>query len=105
MPDKDVHTIREQIFFQYAKIITRAAYKLKDGKEAKANYGFVKNKFKQLRDDEITRSTILREDKQMTEIEEKSCVYCGSKEDLSRDHIVAKSLKINDRCASCDRIQ
>jgi len=101
MPDKEVRTIRDLIFYQYAKIIGNSSL----WKDAKKNsYGFVKNKFKQLRDDEITRSTILREDKQMLD-EEKKCVYCWATEDLSRDHIVAKSLKINERCATCDRIQ
>ena len=105
MPDSSVHTIKDQIFFQYAKIIACSAYGCMNWWEAKKKYyWFIKNKFKQLRDDSITRSTILREDKQMLD-EEKKCVYCGTSENLSRDHIVAKSLKIKESCATCDKIQ
>jgi hypothetical protein len=35
MPDRDVKTIRDQIYFQYAKLIARAAFNCKDGNEAK----------------------------------------------------------------------
>ncbi|MEK7477173.1 MAG: hypothetical protein AAB152_16225 [Candidatus Coatesbacteria bacterium] len=41
MPDRDVKTVRDLIYYQYAKIIARSAFKAADGKEAKrANYGF-----------------------------------------------------------------
>jgi hypothetical protein len=42
MPDRDVKTIRDLIYYQYAKIIARRAFGAADGKEAKKyNYGFV----------------------------------------------------------------
>jgi hypothetical protein len=36
MPDRDVKTIRDLIYYQYAKIIVRRAFGAADGKEAKA---------------------------------------------------------------------
>jgi hypothetical protein len=36
MPDRDVKTIRDLIFYQYAKIIARRAFSAQDGKVAKA---------------------------------------------------------------------
>jgi len=105
MPDSSVHTIKDQIFFQYAKIIACSAYGCENWWEAKKKcYWFIKSTFKKLQQDEIQWFTILREDKQMLD-EEKKCVYCWSSENLSRDHIVPKSLKINERCASCEKIQ
>jgi hypothetical protein len=34
MPDRDVETIRDLIFYQYAKIMARRAFGMADGKEA-----------------------------------------------------------------------
>jgi len=101
MPDREVKTIRDLIFYQYAKIIAKSAM----GPDSKKNaYGFIKTKFRELRDDEMKWSDILREDKQFVDAEKK-CVYCGSTENLQWEHIVPKSLLINSGCPSCDRIQ
>ena len=101
MPDNEVHTIRDQIYFQYAKIIAKKIF----GPNAKATaYGFIKKTFHDFQHDEKHWSDILREDKQLIE-SDKICIYCGSTENLSWDHIVPKSLLINDRCSACDRIQ
>lgn len=101
MPDREVKTIRDLIFYQYAKIIAKSALGLEAKKTA---YGFIKNTFRQLRDDDKKWSEILREDRQFIEADKK-CVYCGSDSDLQWEHIVPKSLTINERCPSCDRIQ
>ncbi|MFA6255854.1 MAG: hypothetical protein WC606_01600 [Candidatus Absconditabacterales bacterium] len=54
MPDSSVHTIKDQIFFQYAKIIAVSAYHCKDAAEAKKKYyGFIKSTFKKLQQDEM----------------------------------------------------
>jgi archaeosine-15-forming tRNA-guanine transglycosylase len=48
MPDKDVKTIRDLIYYQYAKIIAKRAF----GKEAKKkNYGFIKKTFLELKEE------------------------------------------------------
>jgi ribosomal protein L37AE/L43A len=49
-------------------------------------------------------SEILREDKQLVAAEKK-CVYCGSTAEFQWEHIVPKSIAINERCPSCDRVQ
>jgi hypothetical protein len=49
MPDRDVETIRDLIYYQYAKIMARRAFAAADGKEAKKqHYGFVKKIFRSL---------------------------------------------------------
>lgn len=101
MPDKEVQTIKDLIYYQYAKIIAKSAM----GADAKkTSYGFIKNTFRQLKNDEKKWSNILREDWQLVDTEKK-CIYCGGTENLHREHIIPKSLKINERCSSCDRIQ
>ena len=50
MRDRDVETIRDLIYYQYAKIIARRAFGAADGKEAKKqHYGFVKQTFRELK--------------------------------------------------------
>jgi ribosomal protein S27AE len=105
MPDREVKTIQDLIYYQYAKIIVRRASGATDGKEAKAqSYGLIKNKFRELKTGKISWSEITREDKQLVEAE-KCCIYCGSPDDLNWEHIVPKSLKILPRCPTCETIQ
>jgi 5-methylcytosine-specific restriction endonuclease McrA len=105
MPDKDVRTIRELIFYQYAKIITKRALAGGDPAEAKRrHYGFIRSTFRDLRDGVKTWSDITREDWQLVE-SDLECAYCGSTEDLHREHIVPKSLRVKPECAVCDAIQ
>lgn len=105
MPDNSVKTIRDQIFFQYAKIIACSAFKCANGKEAKKkNYPFIKRKFLDLQSGKMSWSDILREDLQFIDME-KACVYCGAAENIQKEHIVPRSLKINVRCPACDKIQ
>lgn len=105
MPDREVQTIRDLIFYQYSKLICRSAFKIPDGMQAKGkHYGFIKNTFRDLKSGRKIWSDIIREDLQFVEIEKK-CIYCGSEENVTRKHIVPKSLHIKIDCATCDRIQ
>jgi hypothetical protein len=105
MPDRDVETIRDLIFYQYAKIIARSAFGAADGKAAKREYyGFIKKTFRELRSGAMSLSDILREDWQLMEAGPQ-CAYCGSVDDLHKEHIVPRSLRIKAECADCDTIQ
>lgn len=105
MPDRDVKTICDLIYYQYAKVIDRRAFSAQDGKDAKAqHYGFIKRTFKELKSGEKSWSEITREDWQFVE-SDKKCSYCGAKDDLHREHIVPKSLNIKPECSTCDTIQ
>ncbi|MEM4070297.1 MAG: HNH endonuclease, partial [Thermoplasmata archaeon] len=59
--------------------------------------------FEKLKNGNMFWSDINREDWQFVE-SEKKCIYCGSKIELSKEHIVPKSLKIKLECSSCDNI-
>jgi len=49
MPDRDVDTIGDLIYYQHAKIIVKSAFGVPDGGEEKGgHYGFVKGKFRGL---------------------------------------------------------
>ncbi len=105
MPDREVQTIKDLIFYQYAKIIVKSAMKTGDNATAKGNhYGMIKTTFRKLKSGEISWSDIMREDLQFIDAE-KCCSYCGSVDNLTKDHIIPKSIKINSRCSLCDKIQ
>jgi len=105
MPDRDVKTVRDLIYYQYAKIIARRAFGESDGKEAKKkDYGFIKKKFRDLQSGKIIWSDITREDWQLVE-SGKACAYCNAQEGLSREHLVPRSLRIKQKCETCDTIQ
>jgi hypothetical protein len=81
MPDRDVRTIKEQIYYQYAKIIAKSAFGAVDGREAKGrHYGFIKQTFRDLRSGAKSWSEITREDWQFVQSEER-CIYCGAEKE------------------------
>jgi hypothetical protein len=79
MPPLSVKTIKDLIFYQYAKLIASSA--------KKPEYGFVMNRMKKLSSGEIKMSEVLREIK-MQISGDKHCEYCESTEDLSWDHLI-----------------
>jgi len=105
MPDRDVTTLRHLLYYQYAKLIARAAFGVPDGVAAKkAVYGFIKTTFRDLCSGRKQWSDIAREDWQLVDADRR-CLYCGSTADLAREHLVPASLHVNDRCPTCDTIQ
>jgi hypothetical protein len=101
MPDRDVQTIKDLIYYQYAKVMGRSAF----GPDAKnESYGFIKQSFSDLNAGRKKWSDITRDDKQFIQTERR-CLYCGSVEQLQWDHIVPKSIRLNDRCQTCDKLQ
>ena len=105
MPDRDVTTIKDLIYYQYAKIIARSALHAQDGTAAKADhYGFIKQTFRELQSGKKSWSEITREDWQFVQSEQR-CIYCGSEIGLTKEHIVPRSIRINDRCPICEKIQ
>ncbi|MFH0772323.1 MAG: hypothetical protein V1933_06860 [Candidatus Omnitrophota bacterium] len=54
MPPPYVKTIKEEILYEYAKLISRSAFK------GKLNYGFVTDRFKALRDGSATMSGTIK---------------------------------------------
>ena len=87
MPPAYVSTIREEIFYEYAKLISRSAY-------GSLQRPFITERFMKLRGGEITISGTIREWEREQELP-KNCVYCGSTTDLTTDHLVR--LKVYER--------
>lgn len=84
MPPSAVKTIRDLIYWQYAKIISESAG------YGKRQFGFVMNRFKALQTGKISWSTSIREyikERENPDI----CIYCGSKSDLTLEHILPRS--------------
>lgn len=101
MPPPYVKTIREEIYYEYAKLISRSAYD-------SLQRGFITDRFKKLRDGEISISDTIREWEREQELP-KECVFCGSKEGLTTDHLIPRSRGGDDSadnlvlaCQSCN---
>jgi hypothetical protein len=101
MPIRDAKTIRDLIYYQYAKIIGKRAL----GESAKKDhFGFINKTYQDLKSGVKSWSEITREDWQFVEAEKK-CIYCGNENELHREHIVPRSLRIRPECEACDTIQ
>lgn len=84
MPPSSVKTVREVIFYQYAKIISSSSG------FGKANYGMIMSKVKKLKSGEIHWSTSVRE--WLLEHENHNiCIYCGAEGKLTTEHILPQS--------------
>jgi hypothetical protein len=84
MPPGAVKTIRDLIYWQYGKIISESAG------AGKKDFPFVMNRFKKLQSGEIEWSGAIRE--YILERETlNQCIYCGSAENLSYDHLIPRS--------------
>jgi hypothetical protein len=101
MPPPYVKTIREEILYEYAKLISRSAY-------GTLQRGFITDRFKKLRDGKITISDTIREWEREQELP-KECVFCRAKQDLSTDHLIPTNRGGDDSadnlvlaCKSCN---
>lgn len=101
MPPAFVKTIRDEILYEYAKLISRSSY-------GKLEYGFITSRFFKLKNGEIKISDTIREwEKEQTLPRE--CVFCDSPENLSTDHLIPKNRGGDDSadnlvhaCRSCN---
>lgn len=83
MPPAYVKTIREEILYEYAKLISRSAY-------GALQRAFITERFQKLRDGKITISGTMREWEREQELP-KQCVYCGSTAELTTDHLIPRT--------------
>jgi len=82
MPPPVVKTVKDLIFWQYAKIIADSAG------FGKTNYRFVMAKFRQLKEGEIFWNEIREYVKEREKKDE--CIFCGAKKDLTIDHLLPR---------------
>jgi len=75
MPPSAVKTLRDLIYWQYAKIISESAG------FGKGNYRFIMDRFKRLQSGEIEWSSSIREWIKEKESPDQ-CIYCGVEERL-----------------------
>lgn len=84
MPPQAVKTLRDLIFWQYAKIIAGSAGM------GKKRFGFVMSKFKQLQHGEIFWNEIREYIKEREKMDE--CIFCGARGNLTIEHLIPRSL-------------
>lgn len=101
MPPKYVKTVRDEIFYEYSKMISKAVF-------GNFNYGFIGNSVKDFRSGKKTMSGTIAEWKKESSATRK-CAFCGAVDDLQVDHLIPKSLGGSDEannlvwsCGSCN---
>jgi len=82
MPPSAIKTVKDLIFWQYAKVISDSAG------FGKRNWGFVMSKFKQLQKGDIFWNEIREYVKEREKSDE--CILCGSKNELTIDHLLPR---------------
>ena len=82
MPPPVVKSVRDLIFWQYAKIIAESAG------FGKKNYAFVMKKFRQIKEGEIFWNEIREYVKERERKDE--CIFCGAKTNLTIDHMMPR---------------
>ncbi len=102
MPPPAVKTYRDLIFYEWAKAIARSA-------GMKGNFAFIMDRMSKLREGDLRMSEIVREDRLMAVEGRKVCIYCGSSDELTWDHLIPASRGGPDTisnhvpaCASCN---
>ena len=83
MPPRAVRTVREIIYYQYAKIISASSG------FGKGNYGMIMTRWKQLVGGEIQWSSSVREWLKEREVASQ-CIYCGEEGALTVEHILPR---------------
>ncbi len=84
MPPGYVRNIEEEIFYEYAKLISRSVF------GGQINYRFVSDRFKALRNGEINMSGTIREWQREQELP-KECVFCATNDNLEVDHLIPRN--------------
>ena len=84
MPPKYVKTICEEIFYEYAKLMSRSAF------NGKLERPFITSKTFALKEGKIKMSDTIRE-WQREHALPNECVFCGSTENLTTDHLIPQS--------------
>lgn len=79
-----MRTVRDLIYWQYAKIISESAG------AGKRQFPFVMNRFKKLQAGEIEWSGAIREYIRERELPDQ-CLYCGATDGLSYDHLIPRA--------------
>lgn len=102
MPPTAVKTIRDLIYWEYAKLVSGSA--VGDRK----NYGFIMHTYIELKHGEKHPSDILRENKILIEEYSDKCAYCGcTGEKLEWEHIIPTSRggkdTIDNQVKACKR--
>lgn len=84
MPPSAVKSVRDVIYYQYAKIISASSG------FGKKNYAMVMSKYMQLKEGKIHWSSSIREWLKEKESAD-TCIYCGEKRELTVEHLLPRS--------------
>ena len=105
MYDYEIKTIKDLIYYQYAKVLAKISYNLDDGREMlQRHHGLVKSLFRGFKSTNKSWAEII--EAHITEAQSNNhCVYCGKNGvELNQKPIIPAATKIKDECLTCGKI-
>ncbi len=96
-PYVGIKTVKDWILFQYAAVIARAILRSKGEDSSKRSvlnkhFGLIVHQYKILDSGKKSMSDYLRDEKIAIKNDNHECIYCGSTEDLTYEHIIPRSI-------------
>jgi ribosomal protein L37AE/L43A len=101
----EISTIKDLIYYQYAKVAAKSFYEIPDGAGVKNHhYGFIKSTFRAYKYRFKSWADIIIQSTQPSDIE-KICIYCRSSDgNLQLEYIIPKTMRIKPECSSCEKM-
>ncbi|OQW96425.1 MAG: hypothetical protein BWK77_04760 [Verrucomicrobia bacterium A1] len=104
MPSREVLTLLDLVYYQYAKIVaqeelTRPGFEI----ARRTQYGMAKDIYHDLKAGRKLWGDVTRGNGAQG-AEEVRCAFCGRRENVEPRHLVPRSLHINERCGQCERL-
>jgi hypothetical protein len=105
MIDKEVHSFKDLIYYQYAKIIVKNELNLPDLEDAKErHYGFIKSTYRGFILGNKTWNEIIEFDKE--HVPDGKCSYCGvAGGDVHLEYLIQFDFNIKPGCKSCEMLK
>jgi hypothetical protein len=106
MVDKEVNTIKDLIYYQFAKIVVKDMLNLQDREDARQrHYGFIKSTFRGFIRENKPWSEITGNNEKYFEPEE-NCSFCGIQhKELHAENLIKCTININQLCKTCNNLK
>jgi hypothetical protein len=105
MPDREILTLLDLVYYQFAKIMAQEEL-ARPGFEVarRTEHGRAKDLYHDLKAGRKLWPNVVGGNGSETETERR-CAFCGRYDGVELHYLVPASLHINERCSSCEKIQ
>jgi hypothetical protein len=105
MADQNLKTLRDLIWYEYAKVVARSILQLSSTTRSDVTSDSMAHQtLHDLQVGALSWSDMTGDESQLAE-DPKACAYCGSTDHLAHENLVPRSLVLNEYCPSCEILQ